>query len=79
MAASTGGAAATSSARRPSGRISGVPQRLQVITVPTSVHFQQVGQHNFIATAHSQQRRLLTRGSCADGAETVTGLAQTEI
>jgi hypothetical protein len=59
--------------------MSGVPQRLQVITDPTSVHLQQVGQHNFKATAHSQQRRTVTRGSCADGAETVTGSAQTEM
>jgi hypothetical protein len=53
----TGGAAATSSARRPSCRISGVPQRLHDMTVPNSFHFQQVGQHTFMTTAHSQQPR----------------------
>jgi hypothetical protein len=34
-----------------------VPQRLHNITVPNSVHFQQVGQQTFMTTAHSQQGR----------------------
>jgi hypothetical protein len=75
----TGGAAATSSARRPSCRISGVPQRLHDMTVPNSVHFQQVGQQTFITTAHSQQRRPASGPPFVDGAETVTGSAQIEI
>ena len=71
-----GGAAATSSARRPSGRMSGVPQRLQDITVPNSDHLQHVGQQTFMTTAHSQQRGAPNQASCADGAGTVTGSAQ---
>jgi len=51
-----GGAAATSSARRPSARMSGVPQRLHDITVPSSDHFQHVGQQTFMTTAHSRLR-----------------------
>jgi hypothetical protein len=72
-----GGAAATSSARRPSGRMSGVPQRLHDITVPNSDHFQHVGQQTFMTTAHSQQRKAPSQASCVDGAGTVTGSAQT--
>ena len=49
-----GGSAATTSTRRPSARISGVPQRLHDITVLNSVHFQQVGQQTFMTIAHSQ-------------------------
>ena len=73
----TGGAAATSSTRRPSSRISGVPHRLHDMTSPNSDHFQHVGQQTFITTAHSQQRRDVNPLPCADGAETVTGSAQT--
>ena len=78
MTSMTGGAAATSSARRPSCRISGV-QRLHDMTVPNSVHFQQVGQQTFITPAHSQQRRPASGPPFVDGAETVTGSAQIEI
>ena len=79
MSSLAGGMAATSSARRPSGRISGVPQRLHDMTVPTSVHFQQVGQQSFMTTAHSQQAREGRRMPFVDGAETVTGSAQIEM
>jgi hypothetical protein len=72
-----GGAMATSSTRRPSSRISGVPHRLHDMTSPNSDHFQQVGQQTFITTAHSQQRRELRPVRCVDGARTVTGSAQT--
>jgi hypothetical protein len=72
-----GGAAATSSARRPSGRMNGVPQRLQDITVPNSDHLQHVGQQTFMTTAHSRQRTAPNQPSCVDGAGTVTGSAQT--
>jgi hypothetical protein len=65
-----GGAIATSSARRPSGRMSGVPQRLQDITVPNSDHFQHVGQQTFMTTAHSQTangvKSGLVHGRCRD-------------
>jgi hypothetical protein len=76
MAALAGGIAANSSARRPSGRISGVPQCLHDITVPNSDHFQHVGQQTFMTTAHSQQGRDGRRMPSVDGAETVTGSAQ---
>jgi len=56
-----------------------VPQRLHDMTVPNSVHFQQVGQQTFITTAHSQQRRAASCPPFVDGAETVTGSAQIEI
>ena len=59
--------------------MSGVPQRLQVITIPGSVHFQQVGQQSFISTAHSQQADPVSPVPFVDGAETVTGSAQIEI
>jgi hypothetical protein len=59
--------------------MSGVPQRLQVITIPGSVHFQQVGQQSFISTAHSQQAHGASPAPFADGAETVTGSAHIEI
>ena len=72
----TGGAAATSSARRPSGRMRGVPQRLQDITAPNSDHFQHVGQQTFMTTAHSHQPDATGRSPSVDGAETVTGSAQ---
>lgn len=72
-----GGAMATSSTRRPSSRISGVPHRLHDMTSPNSDHFQQVGQQTFITTAYSQQRRELRPVRCVDGAGTVTGSAQT--
>jgi hypothetical protein len=58
--------------------MSGVPQRLQAITVPNSDHFQHVGQQTWMTTAHSQQRTATDRASCADGAGTVTGSAQVE-
>jgi hypothetical protein len=35
--------------------MSGVPQRLQDMTVPSSDHFQHVGQQTFMTTAHSHQ------------------------
>jgi len=76
MTSLAGGNAATSSARRPSGRIIGVPQRLHDITVPNSDHFQHVGQQTFMTTAHSQQCRVGRRMPSVDGAETVTGSAQ---
>ena len=79
MSSLAGGMAATSSARRPSGRISGVPQRLHDITVPNSVHFQQVGQQTFMTTAHSHQRPQAGGGPSTDGARTVTGSALIEI
>ena len=56
-----------------------MPQRLQVITIPGSVHFQHVGQQSFIPTAHSQQADSASPAPFADGAETVTGSAQFEI
>jgi hypothetical protein len=59
--------------------MSGVPQRLQVIAIPGSVHFQQVGQQSFISTAHSQQADAASPALFVDGAETVTGSAQIEI
>jgi hypothetical protein len=59
--------------------MSGVPQRLQVITIPGSVHFQHVGQQSFISTAHSQQADAASPAPFVDGAETVTGSAQIEI
>lgn len=59
--------------------MSGVPQRLQVITIPGSVHFQQVGQQSLIATVHSQQAHAASPALFADGAETVTGSAHIEI
>lgn len=73
----TGGAAATSSTRRPSSRISGVPHRLHDMTSPNCDHFQHVGQQTFITTAHSHQRDGLDPAPYIDGAETVTGSAQT--
>lgn len=76
MTSLSGAIAATSSARRPSGRISGVPQRLHDITVPNSVHFQHVGQQTFMTTAHSQQGWDARPMPFVDGAETVTGSAQ---
>ncbi len=76
MTSVAGGIAATSSARRPSGRISGVPQRLHDITVPNSDHFQHVGQQTFMTTAYSQQGRDGGRMPSVDGAEIVTGSAQ---
>jgi hypothetical protein len=79
MTSPAGGIAATSSARRPSGRINGVPQRLHDITVPNSVHFQHVGQQTFMTTAHSQQGRDGRPLPFVDGAETVTGSAQIEM
>ena len=79
MTVIAGGAAAASSARRPSGRMSGVPQRLQDITDPDSVHFQQVGQQTFMTTAHSHQRPQAGGGPSTDGARTVTGSALIEI
>jgi len=56
-----------------------VPQRLHVMTSPNSDHFQQVGQQTFITTAHSPQWGDLDPVPCVDGADTVTGSAQTEI
>ena len=56
-----------------------MPQRLHDMTVPNSVHFQQVGQQTFITTAHSQQRRAASGRPFVDGAETVTSSAQIDI
>jgi hypothetical protein len=56
--------------------MSGVPQRLQDISAPSSDQFQHVGQQTFMTTAHSQQRGAGGLPTYADGAETVTGSAQ---
>lgn len=52
----TGTSALTSSARRPSIRMSGVPHFLHDIAVPNSLHFQHVGQQTLMTTIHSRQR-----------------------
>ncbi len=74
--APTCGSALTSSARRPSMRMSGVPHFLHDITVPSSVHFQHVGQQTFMTTAHSHQRNRCGGAPSRDGAMTVTCPAQ---
>jgi hypothetical protein len=71
-----GGNAATSSARRPSLRISGVPHFLHVIRVPSSLHFQHVGQQTLMTTAHSCQGSRRGDALRPDSATAVTGSAQ---
>jgi RNA polymerase sigma-70 factor, ECF subfamily len=56
--------------------MNGVPQRLQDISSFSSDHFQHVGQQTFMTTAHSHQRGLGGFPTYVDGAETVTGSAQ---
>jgi hypothetical protein len=53
-----------------------VPQRLHDVTSPNSDHFQHVGQQTFMTTAHSQQWCGGHPVPRADGADTVTGSAQ---
>jgi hypothetical protein len=50
---------------------------LHDITVPSSVHFQHVGQQTLMTTAHSRQENRRARMRCLDGAMTVTDSAQT--
>src|ERR1700726_2072840 len=68
------------STRRPSGRISGEPHRLQVVELLSSVHLQHVGQQTatgaVAAIAHSLQRRTGCSAPFADGATPVTGPRQ---
>ena len=53
-----------------------MPQRLHDVISPNSDHFQHVGQQTFMTTAHSQQWCGGHPVPRADGAETVTGSAQ---